>query len=790
MTGRVVGAATLLLAGLQPSAGWPDPGLAVPVDATVRLVGEGSPEKVVAVQLVARDSTGARVETGTLEVGLAARTRADLRLEPGSWRVQAAAKGYWSPEIELRVARQPIPIELTLWPASLLTGTLSVPIGLLPEQVHVGFRAAPGPRTRDPVPSGAARCPVTNRTFTCHIPAGVLDLRVGARGLIPEYYWGIKLVEAASSQLGAIRLSKGASVFGFVKMTDGSPPPKATRVELTTLDGQRIRVTDVEYNERLLDLADTPREGGQAVVFPHSSAAGPHGAFQIRRAPAGQYRLVATTPDGHHASAGVVIKEDLEARLPHHLVLDEPLALDVTVDPPQDPSGSELSVTLKGISVFATEVLKQRVPEDGLVHVEALSPGEYIIAVTSADNKWYSQRIDLEPGVGPIRLELRFVRVRGRVLLGKEPLAATVIFGGLKGSPSIQLESAATDGEFQGTIPQVERSKRWSVDVRAESPRVSRSLRQVQVASDENGEAWVDLELSDTLLAGRVIDDRGSEMRDAIVTIDPQLSTGLADAPLQLFTDTLGRFEAVGLPEGPVAVWAEASSPLVVGPLRSAAVQVELREGDSTPLELVVKPGLQIRGKAVTAGSGLPIVGALVKVLPAITPRPTTGLKRTDAGGAFTANLPPGTREVDVVAWAYGHALTLLRLPVVDDTDLTVPIEQAGGDLVLQLSRPWTPLDPGSSTVVLIHNGVWEDVAYLNHVSRTTRTDAFSAQEQGTSGNVLVIPRVSGGVYSVCAMPRQSFAGTLQSAVQPERCARGRVMPGRALAVEVPDVGS
>ena len=66
--------------------------------------------------------------------------------------------------------------------------------------------------------------------------------------------------------------------------------------------------------------------------------------------------------------------------------------------------------------------------------------------------------------------------------LGKEPLAASLWFGGFYGSPGIKMESG-TDGKFHGALPN---DGWWEVDVDSSAPAFKgRTRGKVEAAGQE-----------------------------------------------------------------------------------------------------------------------------------------------------------------------------------------------------------------------------------------------------------------------------------------------------------------
>src|SRR5262249_14765596 len=115
-----------------------------------------------------------------------------------------------------------------------------------------------------------------------------------------------------------------------------------------------------------------------------------------------------------------------------------------------------------------------------------------------------------------VRIDL--VTVRGSLALGKEPLAATLWFGGRHASPGGRVEDDGR-GRVDGVLP---RKGRWRVQIAAAKPALE-ALRAVVVEPDRAGRAEVDIRLADTHLLGRVLDEQERPVPRARV----EISSGL-----------------------------------------------------------------------------------------------------------------------------------------------------------------------------------------------------------------------------------------------------------------------
>src|SRR5436189_16194 len=87
--------------------------------------------------------------------------------------------------------------------------------------VHLRVTARGRPGAEEPV-----RLPVALESggrFVTSVPAAVLDLRFASEGLAPRYFPALDLSRPAVRDLGAIVLTPGASVAGWVSVPERRP---------------------------------------------------------------------------------------------------------------------------------------------------------------------------------------------------------------------------------------------------------------------------------------------------------------------------------------------------------------------------------------------------------------------------------------------------------------------------------------------------------------------------------------------------------------------------------------
>src|SRR5215218_5246706 len=60
-------------------------------------------------------------------------------------------------------------------------------------------------------------CPIRDGEWTCEVPAGRVDLRIAGAAIMPVYRWDERVEAGRTSDLGTLRLHRGATVAGWVR---------------------------------------------------------------------------------------------------------------------------------------------------------------------------------------------------------------------------------------------------------------------------------------------------------------------------------------------------------------------------------------------------------------------------------------------------------------------------------------------------------------------------------------------------------------------------------------------
>jgi len=684
-----------------------------------------------------------------------------LDLPPGRWSLQAEAPGYWGNPEFLELSTEPKEVALDLWPAGIVEGGFLQAEGeQTSAQLEVFFRPAPGGSHGDSPPPAKNTCLVEKGTWRCTVPAGVLDLRFQAQGFIPRYQWGVTVPRQEAVRLGKFDLVRGSAVLGWVVTVDRSPIAKGARIEL------RPRMSGPVSGGR--------DRGGRLESLTFEAPVNERGFFQIDGVPAGSYVLEASQAPfaPSRVTVQVLPGEVTEVANPP-VVLDFPKALEIVLNPPLDPDGKPWSVELAQLDRNTMEISKVAATiagEDGSWKKTGLSQGSYMVRIGSyAGDTWHRQQIEVDESPVPLFIDLEVVQVVGTVKLGESPLAALLTFGGPFGATRIKAKSDE-DGRFELALP---RAGDWTVHVSSEAPPVLREVPKVPI-NPRPGKtvAEVELNLPDTWLRGRVVDESDKRVAGAIVNVKTTGST--VEPQVQARSDDEGKFEIFGLPAGPLLVGAEAA-----GDRSSDRITVQLSEGEeSASVVLKVRPQVRITGTLVSATG--PVTGGKVKAAPVGVPYFTVRTTTSDAQGRFEVFLPPAAREMFLAVAAPGFALRMLRLPVTEKREITLGVEQMAGTLILESDVPLATAEPEDPYVVIFHKGSLEALPLLS-------AWAMMSGETPESPTRSKIPNVEPGDYRACWMLPAEKAGFDLGVVPQGRCADGFVSVNGTVTLKLPN---
>ncbi len=560
----------------------------------------------------------------------------------------------------------------------------------------------------------------------------------------------------AETTLPTIAFEAGSSIVGWVK-TEGGSPVDGASVELLNPDGDPIL------------SATGPRQR------PYVVSTNSLGFFQVVSVPPADYRLVARGVDVSSQAVEVRILKDQETRLTTPIVVGEPLSLEVTVDPPMDPSETPWLVSLlAGDPPHPSFIVREEsIATTGHWRKDGLSPGSYRLIVSTARAKWFTTRFDLKTGLESLHARIPVLRIRGRARSGDAPIHGSLVFRNDDGA-RVALETDE-NGAFRGSLPQLATETRsWSVSVTSRTPLMRRSVEGVEVSSHDGTEAWVEVTLPDTRLEGRLVGLDGQPYgRKAIVSA--QLTEGsISIAQGLVRPEDAGRFRLEGLTPG--AYWVSAEGDRA----ESDRVSVVLPEdSDPSPVRLVMREQNTLDGRVISPG-GTGVPGAEVLAFPANLPGSLVSPQRTDADGRFRLPVVQGTRDLCLSVGAPGFAYKILRRSVRDDDlSVVVSLERDGGTLLLEDFKD--PAGQVGTTAYLLREGSFEA---LNSLLRWAGANGGAKSPDGR----MVIPNLAAGEYVVCWAHMNEVAALVFGGLPRSRCVSGTLVPGGELTLALPAV--
>jgi hypothetical protein len=630
--------------------------------------------------------------------------------EDSAWTVRASAEGYWS--VPAVVTAGTKSVRLVLWPASRVVGSLVWPTSEeTPELLKVRFDPAQ-PEDSSTV-AGRDTCALLeeSRRFVCVLPAGKHDFTFRVTGYVSLYFWDRTLAPGEERDLGILKLVPGSSVAGWVETQDGRPFDRTTRVRLMPQLASRA---DPAAKLDRLGMTTQPNDKG---------------FFHFAGAAEGFYSLRATQEGCAEAVVeGIEVVAGYESRLPHPLILGPPRELEVRVTPNTDSEGGNWHLKLFQLRRDKTTLVAAiNCDELGLATLSGMSAGRFLLMVFEgkADMPFYSTDLVLDRPTTFRDVELDLVEVEGTLLLGDEPLSASLLFGGSFSPSSAEFDSDE-DGNFHGYLP---REGEWKVEIESEDPPILTTLRNIEVKrSAYQKAARVAIRLPDFELTGSVIDEANHPVR-AMVLIRPE---GAEHDENGFMTEDDGTFELRGLPEGRIHLSAGKPG------LSSDEMVVELVEGlESSPVQIVVRSLKTIQG-VVVSSQGQPVPGATVGMHLWGALVSSSQNVVTNAQGDFEIELAESTKVVHVAVSAPGYAFLGGRYDLSDV-----------GQLVLEVNRNWGELEISfpkgkERWVQVARAGGTFQMSLLTHWARLHVSEGLI--EPGR----IVVPRLTMGTYVIC----------------------------------------
>ncbi|MEA2569033.1 MAG: Carboxypeptidase regulatory-like domain [Acidobacteriota bacterium] len=593
-----------------------------------------------------------------------------LRAEPNSrWQVIVANDGWWSPIEEVTVPAAGTQSEhvMPLWRTGRVSGTVTVAEAndKLPPKITWMVDSPPQPKKEPEIRRGTEfNCPVdADGKWTCNLPATLLDLTLRAKGFTPHYRWDVAVAADKSLDLGQFALKRGASFVAWLDRDSAGLLKEPARASL------------------LRPLSDAPSQTTARLREPVASATfNKRGAVQLTAVPAGTY-LLEVRAKGFAAARiyPVEIYEGKESVFRKAILLQPPLTVRLTVDPPSDPSGARWRATWMKRSDFVSgydlDVVVTTVGEDGALTLPDQSPGTFNINLQDhAGNKVWDEELRIhDDGDSRHHIRVEQFDVNGKVTLGGEPYEAKLLFGGRDGAVRSTMTSDA-DGRFAGYVPH---RGRWPVEISGDGG--VRTLLSVDVTTDD-----LKIELSDTSISGVVVGSDGKPVARADV------SATLNGRVLSVASEADGRFAFRALPVGSVRLRAsnrragETSMP----------VDIALTENQKiTGVELHVDATKTVTGHATSGGT--PVVGARINAYAMSSGHGEQKTAVTDTNGRFQLRLASVANDALLIAAVPGRTLQAMQV-AIDDRPLEIEIAPVGGTVEVIANAPFRVTHDGA----------------------------------------------------------------------------------------------
>ncbi|MCG3193854.1 MAG: hypothetical protein DIJKHBIC_03108 [Thermoanaerobaculia bacterium] len=612
---------------------------------------------------------------------------------------------------------------LAIWPSIEAEGKLLFQgVTTPPSVVFLRFRAE-SPQDPNEAITGETACSLSDALVRCRVPIGVVDLSIRVKGFVTVYKWRQQAKAGSALQLGAIELRKGASLVGnVISKNQGAPKPGACLV-------------------RIRPASNSPMKADSSPPALPSGTVDGRGFFQLEAVPPGQWEVVAEQEGFAFDKQAVLILEGTEARLKNPLVLSRPVRLDVSLVPPQDPTGNPWRVSLHEMKAEGRSDLVSESPATagGQWSREGLrEEGKYQLEVltTSRQRWWGDPSFFTLAATGDRRtVLLDVVKVNGSLSLEGEPLRGRVVFGGTHRTPSVALESN-DDGNIEGFLP---RLGKWAVEVFSESKQVRRTL-ETEVRRRPNGDGEFAIPLNGRVIEGEIVSENGERAEKSVLHV---LNRNTLEDISQRVEG--GAFQVGGLEPGVYRL--RAATHL----LASDDVLVTLpKDGNPDSVRLVLKKKPKVTIRVIgPSGAGLPGVPVHMFTNALVG---SADSNYTGADGRLEFEALPSAESGCFLIRPPGMPLKFAGVPFVPD-EQTIQVDRSGGSLELDYPDPspenWPKLVQGPCGI---------PPGMLAHILRSTNKKLF--------------PSVAAGQYSLC-----SYATVNGQQSQRGACRSGTLAP-------------
>jgi hypothetical protein len=456
----------------------------------------------------------------------------------------------------------------------------------------------------------------------------------------------------------------------------------------------------------------------------------------------GAYSLVVTVDEQEAAAPpSLLVAARGMTLLPGPILVGSDRLLEVFLSPVTDPYGQPWRLHLLRRtgerSLAEVPELEERASPGG-DWVAAVKSGEYRLRIEdSTRSLWHQETVTVADEELPVlEISIPYVPVEGRVSFADgDPVVGILWFGGRHGEQSLRIDTD-DEGQFVGVVPE---AGEWVIDLEREDLGLLQHLGRHRVSRPEGHPfGRLELELPDTHLRGRAVDDRGLGVEAIpVMIVDPA-----ARRHHRIQTDSEGSFELRGIAPGLLLVRAEAPG------VESAWARVHLQEKLDPPiLELVLVGQTLVRG-SVTSG-GRAVSGAQIRAMV----RSSLGASETvdattDPAGRFEIEVPSGSVALDLLVLPPGYAASAFHVVLAGEeiTSVDLAVEPAGGTLEVALGEVDEPMD-----LLFVTNGTMIPATFFEYWA--------SFAGGGRDDGRWTIPRLASGEYAVCL---RSARGRLQ----------------------------
>jgi hypothetical protein len=386
---------------------------------------------------------------------------------------------------------------------------------------------------------------------------------------------------------------------------------------------------------------------------------------------------------------------------------------------------------------------------------------------------WHSSEIELQPDRQRLDISIDLIPVEGTVHFGEQPVSAALVFKGelsdTDASFAVTLLSDE-EGVLEGFVPQ---EGSWDVVISADSPRLHRVAKDVEVRVPDGGRvARVEIVVPDHVLAGTVVNEDEIPVADAWVSC-VGFELGVRGDRQTTRSDADGRFELRGLSQGAYLISAESRG------AKSEEQILELDPDDPPEdLRLVLIDDGMVEGRVVDA-SGAGVAGAtLFRFAPGAGSQTPVA---TDVDGWFKLEVPRSVSEMVVNVLAPGHSFLMRRIATADTSShVNLVLGSHSGTLLIQPAQQ--ELAPRGLIVTLIGSDGLSFETVLAQLSWQTGAGANQGQ--------LTIPMMEPGPYELCALTMAELNMVLATSMlaDTKACDSGFLEPGGLLELAIPDI--